>query len=426
MNKEIISSVYTEDSCIHVKHTSGLDIYICEMPEFSGVEAQLGVKYGSVNKLFRIEGDKDFSSVPEGIAHFLEHKLFENEDSQVFELYAETGASGNALTSFDKTCYTFSCTQNYQKNLRILLDFIQKPYFTQENIDKEIGIISQEIQMSNDNPNWRIFFNMMKCMYHNHPIRTDIAGTLESIRKIDADMLYKCYNTFYNLNNMALSIAGNVNANEVLAICDEMLKPCENIKVECIFPDEPESIVSPEIREVQDIGTSIFSFGFKCTPPTNSTRTLKIISAAITGELLSDPSSELYQRLIKENIINSTFGYELLCGNGYFSFIFSGESESPEIIMDNIIKEIEHMAHDGIPENDFKRFKKSFYASFVCELNNVEIVAKTMLDAYLNDIPVFDRIDTLSKLTSSDVLDFIRSELLSDKLVLSVIERKVN
>ena len=196
MNKEIITSPRTGDSCIHVKHKSGLDIYICEMQGFNSIEALFGTKYGSVNTMFKTAADKDYTIVPEGIAHFLEHKLFENEDCGVFELYAKTGASCNAFTTFDKTCYTFSCSKNYEENLKILLDFVRKPYFTDENVDKEMGIIEQEIKMTNDNPEWLVFFNMLSGMYHSHPVKIDIAGTVESISHIDADLLYRCYNTF--------------------------------------------------------------------------------------------------------------------------------------------------------------------------------------------------------------------------------------
>ena len=266
MEKNIITSQGTGDKIIHVKHDSGLDIYICEMEGYSSVEALFGTKYGSVNTMFKMAQDKEYTVVPEGIAHFLEHKLFENEDCDVFELYAKTGASGNAFTSFDKTCYLFSCSKNYQESLKILLDFVQKPYFTQETVDKEQGIIGQEIQMTNDNPEWRVFFNMLRCMYHNHPVKIDIAGTVESIAQINAELLYKCYYTFYNLNNMVLSIAGNVKADEVLAICDECLKKCEDKGLETVFPDEPESIVQHEINEEQPVGTSIFNIGYKCRP----------------------------------------------------------------------------------------------------------------------------------------------------------------
>ena len=256
MEKEILTSSRTGDSCIHVKHSSGLDIYICEMNGFSSIEALIGTKYGSVNNIFKNAADSDYTTVPEGIAHFLEHKLFENEDCGVFELYARTGASCNAFTSFDKTCYLFSCSKNYEENLKILLDFVQKPYFTKENVDKEMGIIGQEIKMTNDNPEWRVFFNMLRGMYHAHPIKIDIAGTVESIAQIDADLLYKCYDAFYNLNNMVLSIAGNISADKVLEICDQCLKPSADKGLETVFPEEPAEIVTSEVTEKLPVGAS--------------------------------------------------------------------------------------------------------------------------------------------------------------------------
>ena len=282
--KEILSSSRTGDSCIHVKHKSGLDIFIAEMNGFSGVEAVFATKYGSVNTMFRNRGDKDYTVVPEGIAHFLEHKLFENEDCEVFELYSKTGATGNAATSFDRTAYFFSCSKNYQENLKILLDFVQKPFFTQESVDKELGIIGQEIQMTNDNPDWRVMFNMLKCMFHTHPVKIDIAGTQESIAKITPELLYKCYDSFYNLNNMVLSVAGNVKADEVLAICDEYLRPCEDKGLELVFPDEPDTIVKSDIREKEEVGASIFTLGWKCRPASGIDRLKKNIAAAMAGE----------------------------------------------------------------------------------------------------------------------------------------------
>ena len=210
MEKKIITNEKTGDKYVYIKHDSGLDILVCEMEGFSTTEALFGTKYGSINTRFKTGKDKDYTVVPEGIAHFLEHKLFENEECDVFDLYAKTGASANAFTSFDKTCYLFSCSDNYKASLEILLSFVQSPYFTKESVDKEQGIIGQEIRMYEDNPSWRVFFNLLSILYHSHPVKIDIAGTIDSIAKIDADLLYKCYNTFYNLHNMVLAIAGNV------------------------------------------------------------------------------------------------------------------------------------------------------------------------------------------------------------------------
>lgn len=422
MEKNILKSARTGDSCIHVKHSSGLDIYICEMPGFSSVEALFGTKYGSINTMFKMRDDKEYTVVPEGIAHFLEHKLFENEDCDVFELYAKTGANGNAFTSFDKTCYLFNCSKNYQESLRILLDFVQKPYFTQATVDKEQGIIGQEIKMTNDNPEWRVFFNMLRCMYHEHPVKIDIAGTVESIAKIDADLLYKCYYTFYNLNNMVLSIAGNISADEVLAICDECLKPCEDKGLETVFPDEPESVVKPEIYEIQPVGTSIFHIGYKCHPCSGQERLRKSMTASVAISLISDASTEMYKKLLDDGVINSSFGGEVFAGDGYFSVIFSGESDSPEIVRDSIKAEVGRMLSEGINEKDFQRIKKSAYGMAVRELNNVEVVANLMISSHMDGAGPYDSIEVLSGMTSQDVLDFIRNELEPDKLVMSVIK----
>lgn len=422
MNKEILTSSRTGDRCIHVKHASGLDIYICEMEGFSTTEALFGTKYGSINTMFKMRDDEEYTTVPEGIAHFLEHKLFENEDCDVFELYAKTGASGNAYTSFDRTCYLFSCSKNYQESLKILLDFVQKPYFTKENVDKEQGIIGQEIQMTNDNPEWRVLFNMLKCMYHNHPVKIDIAGTIESIAQIDADLLYKCYNTFYNLNNMVLSVAGNINADEVLAICDEYLKPCEDKGLETVFPDEPDEIVKPEIHETQPVGTPIFNIGYKCNTCAGIENLRQSVALGVASALITDPSSDVCQRLLKEGIVNSTFCSEVFCGDGYFSVIFSGESEQPEKVREAIIAEVERTVKEGLREKDFQRAKKVMYGEIVRGMNNVGVVASMMISSHMSGTKPYDIIDVVSEMTSGDVLEYVRSNFRADRLVMSVVE----
>lgn len=420
--REIITCRRTGDTCVYVKHKSGLDILIREMPGFSSVYALFGTKYGSINTTFKLAADKDYTEVPNGIAHFLEHKLFENEDCGVFELFAKTGAQCNAYTSFDKTCYLFSCTKNYTENLRILLDFVQKPYFTEENVDKEQGIIGQEIRMTNDNPEWRVLFNMLRCMYHYHPVQIDIAGTEESIAQIDADLLYKCYDTFYNLNNMTLSIAGNISADDVMKICDEMLRPCADKGLETVFPNEPANIVQSEIREKQSVGASIFQMGYKCTPCTENFFK-KEMTASLALSYIGDAASDMYLRLLSEGIINNTFSGEVFAGDGFFSAIFSGESESPEKVRDAVTAEIRRIAADGIDERVFSRIKKSLYGSYVRQLNNVTAFASVMINAHMAGCKPFDPVDIVSELTSADALEFIRNELTEDKLVLSVIEK---
>ena len=203
------------------KHPSGLEIYIYPKKGYSSKYAILGTNFGSVNNTFKLKNEENFTVVPDGIAHYLEHKLFASENGDAFELFAKTGASANAYTSFEKTAYLFSCTSGFEANLRHLLDFVQTPYFTEENVTKEQGIIGQEIRMYEDDPQWRSYFNTIEALYRNNPVRRDIAGTVESIAKITPQLLYDCYRTFYHPSNMILFCTGQVNPEQVEAIAAE-------------------------------------------------------------------------------------------------------------------------------------------------------------------------------------------------------------
>ena len=198
-----------------VAHPSGLTIYLYPKPEYKSTYAIFGTNYGSIDTKFQVKGSKEVIEVPDGIAHYLEHKLFESEEGDAFSEYAKTGAIANAYTSFDFTGYLFSCSENFDESLKILLNFVQSPYFTEETVKKEQGIIGQEIRMYEDNPDWKVLFNLLNCLYHNHPVKKDIAGSIESIAEITAEKLYTCYKCFYNLNNMSICIVGNIDYKSV-------------------------------------------------------------------------------------------------------------------------------------------------------------------------------------------------------------------
>lgn len=412
----------TGDKCNYIKHSSGLDIYICEMNGFSTTEALFGTKYGSINTMFKTKQDSEYTTVPEGIAHFLEHKLFENEECDAFELYAKTGANANAYTSFDRTCYLYSCSDNYLESLKILLGFVQNPYFTQETVDKEQGIIGQEIKMCNDNPGWKVLFNMLQGMYHNHPVRIDIAGTIESIAQIDADLLYKCYNTFYNLHNMVLVLAGNVDTDDVLEICDELLKPCENIELETVFPEEPYEIIKSEVYEHLPVGMPIFNIGIKCNPLDGYERLKANMECFIAGSIISDPSAPLYKKLIDEELINSTFGLEVFDGDGYFTIIFSGESSDPKKVCGYLKEEIERVKKEGLDKKLYDSIKKSSYGEMIMESNNAEAVASNLISAFMSGTEPYDQIKILSEMTYDDVQNTLNERFDINNLTLSVIE----
>ncbi|MBR1555950.1 MAG: insulinase family protein [Oscillospiraceae bacterium] len=421
-NQEVITSPKGEQSCLHVKHETGLDIYIMEMPDYHSSYALFGTKYGSVNTMFRLDGEADYAQVPEGIAHFLEHKLFENEDTGAFEQYAKTGAIANAYTSFDRTAYLFMCSENFNPSLEILLNFVQHPYFTQETVDKEQGIIAQEIRMNEDEPGWKLFFNSLKCMYQKHPVRIGIAGTVESIQEIDADLLYRCYHTFYNLHNMTLSIAGNVKAEEILEICDRLLLPSEDHKLEEVYPDEPYEVYQHEVIDTAPVGVPLFSLDFKLRPKSGETLLRAEMLAELTMDTLFNSSTEIYQQMLEENLINFGFGVDApFTGNGYFSVGIGGESRNPREVRKRVFEVIRNAKDNGFDKQAFERLRKAKYGNMIRSMNSVESNASMMLDCYMCGIRPFTPVSVLSEITYEEALQFLRDEIDTENTVLSVV-----
>lgn len=417
MKKEFFESDIGE-SYVKAVHSSGLQIYILEKPQYNSSYAIFGTKYGSIDTCFSVNGEN--TSVPEGIAHFLEHKLFESEDGDAFTKYAQTGAYANAFTSFDKTCYLFSCSDRFYDNLDILLNFVQSPYFTQATVEKEQGIIGQEIRMYDDSPAWRVMFNMLLNMYKNHPVRIDIAGTTDSIAKIDADLLYKCYNTFYNPSNMFLCIAGNVDTEKVLKQVKESVKVNAPLEIQRINQDEPDEVVNPYVEQSLAVAQPIFCFGFK-EETVNPIRTVKErIATAILMEIIVGEASPLYKKLIDDGLINDEFSSEYFTGNGYSAVVFEGESSDPKRVAEEIKSEVERIKRDGIDKKLFSAIRCGMYGNAIRMFDSVEGIAMQFVDCAMLSSGLFDEIKYLKSITADDV--FKRIWLLdTEKTVLSVI-----
>lgn len=418
MKREFFESDIGE-SYVRAVHDTGLQIYILEKPQYNSTYALFGTKYGSIDTCFSVDGEE--VCVPEGIAHFLEHKLFESEDGDAFSKYAKTGAYANAFTSFDRTCYLFSCSNKFYENLDILLDFVQSPYFTEATVKKEQGIIGQEIRMYDDSPAWRVMFNMLLAMYHNHPVRIDIAGTVESISKIDYSLLYKCYKTFYNPANMFICIAGNVDADKVLEQIGGKIKNNKTVEITRITADEPEEIVKPYVEQELPVAQPMFCYGFKerVVEPERSIK--ERICTGLLLELIAGDSSPLYKRLVTDGLINDEFSFEYFTGYGYSAVIFEGESSDPEAVAKEISKEIARIKNEGIDKKLFAAIKRGMYGNAIRTFNSVEGIAMQMVDCAMFGNGLFDEIKTLKSITLDDVLK--RLELLKDEnAVLSVIK----
>lgn len=419
MNREInIRNTFNGKDKI-IKHKSGCTICLYPMPEFSTTYAIFGTKYGSVDTTFKTKADNDYITVPEGIAHYLEHKLFESEECDTFELFAKTGASANAFTSFDCTAYLFSCTQAFPENLKILLNFVQQPYFTDENVEKEREIITQEIKMYLDNPGTRAFYNCLEAVYYNNPVRIDIAGTVDSIQKIDKDLLYRCYNTFYNLNNMVLSIAGNFDVEETLAICDELLKPSEDYKLDVLVPDEPYEVREKKVITKMSCAMPIFELGFKIPLPKEQNKEYLIFNVLL--ETAFGRTSDFYNRLYDSGVINDSFGVDVFKGRGFFLPLISGICREPEKVTNEILNEFRRLKNEGLPKEDVDIIIKMAYGQLFSIYSNVESVAKiAMREAFYNN-DIFTNIELASKITYDDVKNAL-DKLDVDNYSLSIVE----
>lgn len=421
MNIKEIKSDALSEKYYKINHDSGLTIYVYEKEGYSSTYAIFGTKYGSINNTFKVDSG-DTVAVPDGIAHYLEHKLFESEDGDAFSRYAKTGANANAYTSFDKTCYLFSCTDNFEQSLEILLDFVQSPYFTDETVAKEQGIIGQEIKMYDDSPSWRVMFNMLMNMYHTHPVRIDIAGTVESIAQITPEYLYTCYNTYYNLNNMVLCVCGNTTVDTVLSIADKMLKKCDYHEITNIFEDEPDSVVNSYVEQKLPVGMPLFNLGFKEKAGDKRVDEKTLAYSEILLFLLASSTSDLYRKLMDSNLINASFSYEFFEGEGFTATVFSGESHDPVRVTDIIKQYIFDLKANGIDEEEFEIAKRATYGDAVASLNSTDNIANMIADFDFSDRELFCYIDAIANATIDDITNRLSEMLDTDNCTLSVIK----
>ncbi|MGI6744896.1 MAG: putative zinc protease AlbF [Firmicutes bacterium ADurb.Bin300] len=418
--RKIITNEKLGESYTYIKHSSGLSIYVFPKEGYSSSYAIFGTKYGSIHTCFKRSDKDSFNKIPEGTAHFLEHKLFESEDINADELFAKTGAQSNAYTTFDRTCYLFSCSNNFAENLEILLNFVRSPYFTAETVKKEQGIIAQEINMYKDSPGWQSLFNLLRAVYKNHPVNIDIAGTVDSISQITPETLYTCYNTFYNLNNMVLAVAGDVDAEIVIEKADKILKPTDDISIDTIFEDEPETVVKPYIEEKLSVSVPVFAFGFK-EPIKTERSTAEILTKSIILDILASKTSPLYKELLDEGLINSEFEAEYFTGTGFAVTLFSGESSDPKKVAQKIVAETVKIKERGISREDFERSRKKLYGQSIMSFNDIQGIANELVATHFKGDDLFSEFNILSGLTLEDVNKALKNTFNENAHSLSVI-----
>lgn len=404
-----------------IDHKSGLKIYVYPKAEYTSINAVFGTKYGSIDTRFKRSDRDTFTEIPAGTAHFLEHKLFESEELDAFQRYAKTGASANAYTSFDRTCYYFLCTGNFKENFEILLDFVRNPYFTEETVRKEQGIIGQEIDMYKDSPDWECLFNLLGAMYHNHPVKIDIAGTKESIAQISADMLFSCYDTFYNLSNMALAVAGNTTPEEVIEIADRILEKSEPITVERAFEDEPESIVKNYAEEHLPVATPVFCFGYKESIDGDENTLEEELAMSLIMDVAAGQMSAFYKSLLDEGLVNNNFSTEFFNGHKYAVSMFSGESSDPQAVARRINERFAELKKTLITEEEFEIVRKKQYGKTVRAFSDIDTLANGLIVSHFENEELYAEFKAIKEMKLSFVNEMLQKSFNEDKAVLSVV-----
>ncbi|KAB2337576.1 insulinase family protein [Cytobacillus depressus] len=405
------------------KLDNGLNVYILPKAGFNKTYATFTTKYGSIDNHFQPPGKSEFVKVPDGIAHFLEHKLFEKEDGDVFQQFSKQGASANAFTSFTRTAYLFSSTSNVVKNLETLIDFVQYPYFTEQTVEKEKGIIGQEITMYDDNPDWRLYYGLIENMYKNHPVKIDIAGTIETISHITKDMLYECYQTFYHPSNMLLFIIGPVSPDEIMKLVKDNqaaknYKELPEIKRE--FAEEPLEVANKKQVLEMNVQTSKCLVGVKAKHVNQSGREMLKTELCLNVmlDIMFGKSSDHYSSLYKQGLIDDTFSYDYTQENGFGFAMVGGDTRDPDLLAESLKQILLKMKEKGtFSDESLERTKKKKIGAFLRAVNSPEYIANQFTRYAFNEMNLFDVVSTLEeiKLADIDILanDFIAEERFS-------------
>lgn len=388
------------------KHASGLTVFVYPK-NFSTAYAMLSARYGSLERTFR-SGGGDFLTVPDGVAHFLEHKLFEEEDgTDVFEKFAALGANANAFTSFEMTSYLFSATSRIKESLEVLLDFVTHPFFTEENVAKEKGIIGQEIGMYDDKASSKLYYALLEGLYREHNVRINIAGTVDSVSKITPEILYRCYETFYHPSNMILSVCGKVSDEEVLDAVEKVLGGKNELAepVECLYPEEPSELTKERTELFMEVARPMFALGVKDLElklaSKESLRTVYAIHVFL--KLLFSRSSAYFNELYQKGLIDDSFDASLECMGSCAYVMLSGESERAEEVFEQLEKYLKNVPKDAIKEEDFLRVKRAMYAENVRMLDSTENIAYEVTDAALHGYTIWDNNQALRAVSYDDV-----------------------
>ena len=407
-----------------IDHDSGLRIYLFPK-KMTSIYALFAVQYGSVDSSFSVDGES--VTVPDGIAHFLEHKLFDCENGEdAFARFSAIGADANAYTAYNRTAYLFSCTEHFSEALRELVDFVTHPYFTDASVKKEQGIIAEEIRMYEDSPWERVYQNLLAALYHVHPVRKNICGTVKSIKKITPALLYQCYEAFYQLSNMALIVCGDIEEGDILSVVDEIL-PSANDRVRQaavrILPTEPQNVARERIEARMQVAKPIFSIGIKDdAPPTDPTQRLRRdLCMSLLNEILFSQAGEFYSTLFEEGLITPSFSYGYSSAEGFAFNRITGESNMPDTVLERLRQYVTRMCREGLSDEAFERCRRALYSDEIRAYDSTEEIANRLLSFVFEGSEMFSVPHILLSISRAELEALMRSFFGAERYSMSVI-----
>ena len=424
---KIVESTKIKDKGYIEKLESGLNIIIIPKANTNKKYVIWGTNFGSIDNRFIMPQTGEEVFIPDGVAHFLEHKMFEQKNGRnSLDVLMALGLDANAYTTNDHTAYLFECSSDkFYEGLDELMDYVQNPYFTDQNVEKEKGIIGQEIMMYDDDPGFQLYLNTMDCLYNKNAVKLDIAGTIESISKIDPDVLYKCYNTFYHPSNMTLVVCGDFNPEDILQEIKNRLLPKENQgEIKRIYETEEESI-NMERKEVNmEVSTPIFMIGIKDKLPDSEDVIKKHIAIEIILNIIMGKSSDLYKELYNTGNLLAEPDLEYEFSKQYAHVLVGGQSKNPEKVYERFKSEVAKLKGEGLKEEHFERIKRKIYGDYVTEYNSVANIARMFLADSFKGINSFDYIEKFNNVTKEYTEQVLKDIFNEDKMALSIIRPK--
>lgn len=420
---QIIENSRVKEKLYIEKLDNGLTVMIIPKKGIQKKYIIWGTNYGSNDSTFIVPGESDVTEVPKGVAHFLEHKMFEQENGRnSLDVLTSLGVSANAYTTNNHTAYLYECTDNFYEALNEFMDYVQHPYFTDENVEKEKGIIGQEIMMYDDYPDWKVYLNALECMYHNNPVKLDITGTVETISKIDKDILYKCYNTFYNPSNMAMVVSGDFEQDKLLdEIKSRLIDSKSNGEIKRIYEGEPREIVKAKAEQNMEVSKPIYTIGIKDFPAEEKEKVKKHISVEILLNVIIGASSELYKKLYDMGNCYSVPSIEYEFDKTYAHVLISGQSNNPEELFDMFKEQVNNLINSGVSIEDFERTRKMIYGEYVKEYNDVIDISRMFLADYFKGINSFDYLEDINTINVEYLNQVLKDVFNEKKMILSVV-----